>query len=403
MSSRILQAIQSTWIRIGVALLILTLLEGVARVGSGIRQRDQFTAEHEEVERLLRANASTGADWTRDYVRELAESFQAEWHPYVYWRMKPYRGKYINVDKSGIRHTWNSAAAPSQDQLRVFMFGGSTLWGVGARDDFTIPSLVSKKLSDAVGTGAWVTNFGEVGYVSTQEVIALMLELQRGNIPDIVIFYDGVNDAIAALQNGVAGVPQNEQNRVTEFDLRRNSGSLLDLQPIILRRLALYRLSRLAVRSFRSLRFGNLPGEDATPAEPLANGVIDVYLRNVRLVDSLGSRFGFKAVFFWQPTAFSKRVLTQEERGLLERRLIRIGGLQGSRLAPFFGQVSKAFEERLNGRKIENGNVYDLSAVLDGEVGTVFMDPFHVMESGNDRIAAAMVRALQRAALLAKR
>lgn len=399
----LVQAIRSTWIRIGVALLVLTLLEGVARVGSTMRQSDQFTAEYEEVERLLRADASTGADWTRDYVRELGESFRAEWHPYVYWRMKPYRGKYINVDGSGIRHTWNSTASSSPDQLRIFMFGGSTLWGVGARDDFTIPSLVSKKLNNHLATDVWVTNFGEIGYVSTQEVIALMLELQRGNIPDIVVFYDGVNDAIAAIQSGVAGVPQNEQNRVTEFDWRKDSGPLLDLQPIILGRLALYRLSRSAVSLLRSSRFGSSPEETPTQAEPLANAVLDVYLRNVSLVDSLANRFGFKTVFFWQPTAFTKSILSQEERNLLDRRLIRIGRLQGSRLAPFFGQVSKAFEERLSTRKIENGNVYDLSAVFDGEVGTVFLDPFHVLESGNDRIAAAMTQVLQSAAARAKR
>ncbi len=396
MGRQIVHAIRRTWISFGVVLLILTLLEGIARVGSAMRQREEFTAESEEIAGLLKAGSSTGPDWTRDYAQEFRESLRADWHPYVYWRMPSRTGRYINVDSEGIRHTWNSTTSPSPGQLKIFMFGGSTLWGVAARDDFTIPSLVSKKLTSHVTTGVWVTNFGQIGYVTTQEVITLMLELQRGNLPDIVVFYDGVNDIIAAWQSGVAGVPQNEINRVAEFNSPR------DLGPIILRRLALYRLSQLIVRSFRE-RFGSPPGRSTAPDKALANAVINVYLRNVSLVNALGSRYGFKAVFFWQPTAFTKRMLTQEERDLLERRLVRIGRLRGSLLAPFFDQVSKVFDQRLSGRKLENGNIYDLSAVLDEEVGTVFIDPFHVMESGNDRIATAMAQVLQGTALRTKR
>jgi hypothetical protein len=39
-------------------------------------------------------------------------------------------------------------------------------------------------------------NFGESGFVSTQSVIQLMQELQSGNIPHLVIYYDGVNDTM---------------------------------------------------------------------------------------------------------------------------------------------------------------------------------------------------------------
>lgn len=396
MGPQIVHAIRRIWISFGVALLVLTLLEGVARVGSATRQREEFAAESEEIAGLLKADSSTGPDWSRDYAQELRDSLRSVWRPYVYWRMPPRRGRYINVDSEGIRHTWNSTTSPSPGQLKIFMFGGSTLWGVAARDDFTIPSLVSKKLTNHLGSGVWVTNFGQIGYVTTQEVITLMLELQRGNRPDVVVFYDGVNDIIAAWQSGVAGVPQNEVNRVAEFNSPR------DLRPIILRRLALYRLSQLIVRSFRE-RVGSPPGRSTAPDKALANDVIDVYLRNVSLVDAMANRFGFKAVFFWQPTAFTKRVLSQEEKDLLERRLIRIGRLQGSRLAPFFDQVSKVFDQKVTSRNLEKGNIYDLSAVLDEEVGTIFIDPFHVMESGNARIAAAMAQALQSTALRAKK
>lgn len=92
------------------------------------------------------------------------------------------------------------------------------MWGSGARDSFTIPSLLSQILSEH-GISIHVVNYGESGFVSTQEVIALMLQLKKGNIPDVVMFYDGVNDTFSAFQHGIAGIPQNEFNRFREFNL----------------------------------------------------------------------------------------------------------------------------------------------------------------------------------------
>ncbi|MBC8457124.1 MAG: hypothetical protein H8D67_03910, partial [Deltaproteobacteria bacterium] len=56
-----------------------------------------------------------------------------------------------------------------------------------------------------------------------QEVIDLFLQLQKGNIPNIVIFYDGINDTFSAFQNGISGIPQNEWNRKKEFNLLKPS------------------------------------------------------------------------------------------------------------------------------------------------------------------------------------
>ena len=78
------------------------------------------------------------------------------------------------------------------------MLGGSSLWGFGARDDQTIPSLLARKLLER-GISVEVKSLSELGYVSTQEVIGLFRELQEGYRPDVVIFYDGVNDTTSAV------------------------------------------------------------------------------------------------------------------------------------------------------------------------------------------------------------
>jgi len=150
----------------------------------------------------------------------------------------------------------------------------------------------------------------QYGYVSTQEVIALWLEVQRGNVPHVVIFYDGLNDVFAAFQSGVAGIPQNEFNRAAEFNLLR----LGSFRSVLWENLALYKLGE---RASAYLRRGDAPNRGpvrASGVEPLAAAIVDAYIHNTEAVEALASRSGSKAFFFWQPTLYTKTTLSQAER-----------------------------------------------------------------------------------------
>ena len=72
----------------------------------------------------------------------------------------------------------------------VFL-GGSALWGVGVNDTNTIPALFAK-----IAQGRYrAMNLGESGYNTFQGYLFLKLQIINGLIPDIVVSYDGVNDA----------------------------------------------------------------------------------------------------------------------------------------------------------------------------------------------------------------
>src|SRR5262249_2285111 len=161
------------------------------------------------------------ADWVNSYFREFAQANRVEWQSYVYWRRQPFAGRYITIDAGGIRRTWNPPADTNRKTRHIFFFGGSTMWGTAARDDYTIASILSRLLAAQTSPGdrVEVTNFAEGGYVSKQELIMLLGELQRGNVPDLAIFFDGVNDVFAAFQSGKPGIPQNESHRVREFNI----------------------------------------------------------------------------------------------------------------------------------------------------------------------------------------
>jgi lysophospholipase L1-like esterase len=360
----------------GITLLMLVGLEAIAR---GV----YWAATPRAALGDIRATADgyAGVDWVEGYFREFRDSEYSTWTPYLYWRRRPFGGTFINVDERGIRKTWNPPADPGQPaRVRVFMFGGSALWGTGARDEHTIASLVSRRLDAEFRLPALVTNFGESGYVSTQEVILLMLELRRGHRPDVVVFYDGYNDVFAAYQSGTAGLPSNEVNRRREFNLLnpRDEGW---------GRRLLREAAALAVEESRTLRLLNTlldrargrrgrpePTGPEVDLDRLADETVAVYEGNMALVTRLGRSYGFTARFFWQPFIFDKRQATPYEAAWREE--LRY-------LEPFYRRVA----ERIAARLGRGDGFVDLSRLFADDRRPYFIDAAHLTEPGNDRVA----------------
>jgi len=95
--------------------------------------------------------------------------------------------------------------------------------GNAQRDSFTIAAVASRRLQTLAGPGqrVEVSNFGENGYVMTQGIIQLLLQLRAGIAPTSSCSYDGINDAGAAVMQGAPGIPQNESKRVADFAMGR--------------------------------------------------------------------------------------------------------------------------------------------------------------------------------------
>ena len=215
---RSLAHLQTGWSILGITLVLLVLVEGGFRLVFAVR--DRLAAVPVPDPRVV-AEGYGGAAWPVVHFREL-EQLQERWQPYVYFRQKPFRGETITIDNDGVRTTWQSSRQPAdrgeRGSVKILTLGGSSLWGLGARDDQTIPSLLARSLHEK-GWRVELKNLAEIGYVSTQEVIALTRELQAGYRPDVVIFYDGVNDTTSALLEGEPGLTTNEINRRHEFNL----------------------------------------------------------------------------------------------------------------------------------------------------------------------------------------
>ena len=169
-------SLKDIWLILGVSLLLLVFIEISFTLGFFIK--DSFTTVHKDYRREL-ADTYGDSTWPNKYFSEFEEARVPRWEPYVYWRRKGYNGNYININDDGIRVVPRKDIAREAESLKIFMFGGSTLWGTGARDEFTIPALLEELIESKGGVDVEVINFGESGYVSTQEIILLIRQLQK--------------------------------------------------------------------------------------------------------------------------------------------------------------------------------------------------------------------------------
>lgn len=309
----------------------------------------------------------------KKYFIEFQESGKAEYYPYLGYRRLPnYSGDYINLDENSIRKTINKCEKASK-KIKIFMFGGSTMWGTGARDEGTIPSLLSNELCKN-DIQAEVTNFGEDGYVNTQEMIKLQLELRNGNIPDIAIFYDGVNDVYSSFQTFIvghdeAGLPQNNENRIKDFN-SRDRFNLVSVFPNFYR--ILHSKKTMGI-------FGSENQLDRNINPQLINETANIYLNNIRMIKSFEKEYDFKSFFYWQPTIYTKSIRTEAEKNISDN---------SNQLADMFIQTSK--------EAVKSKDVRDLTQIFNNINSTIYFDWCHISEKGNGIIAKDMAEDVQK-------
>lgn len=382
---RTFRFIRDAWLILGISLIMLLAIElGLSLIFKARAMMRPPAAN-------FRQDADTYDDrtWARNYYSEIDDIEQnrsLRWKPYVYWRRLPRTGQYINIDEDGLRKTVNPASLNGKaERERIFVFGGSTVWGLGSADDETIPSLLSGIISDRAQP-AEVVNYGQYAYVSTQGVIELMRQLQTGNIPDAVIFYDGVNDTFNAFQTNTPGLTHNEMNRELEYGLLDKGDIYGYASKSLIRSLSITRL-------FGGM-LGRLRGEEgqfkpvSLKYEPsiddrnrLVDAVVETYFNNIKMVKSLADSHGFSAQFYWQPVIFSKKRLTEYERESIEKDF-------------YFPGMKEFYLDtwaKLRGRSGEGvPEFHDISSIFDETEKPIFVDFNHMGRKGNLKIAERM-------------
>jgi lysophospholipase L1-like esterase len=319
--------------------------------------------------------------WAPEYWKEEHLRWESgpgiNYIPFLVWGEQSWHGKYINVDEGVLgpfRRTTNPAC--NQPHTRViWMFGGSTVFGTGVPDALTIPSYLSQTLNSEGAYCFAISNFGVEGYVTNQELLLLIDMLKTGKRPDMVIFYDGVNDSNAAVSPGIPGAHLGFE-RVKSL-LEGSVSGKLDF----LRSFNTLKLARAVARRLRPSGFDKLPASEITAR---ATAALDNYEANIRIVGMLGREYKFKTYCFWQPSLASGRKLLVP----FEQQLWNGGPNQ---LTP--RKILTATNEEAARRSAQNAAFVFLGNIFDSVADPIYIDPqMHLDPQGNQIVADAIAK-----------
>jgi lysophospholipase L1-like esterase len=303
--------------------------------------------------------------------------------PYTGWVMREYVSSTMNVGEDGVRHT--AATTATTDVFRVYMFGGSTTLCADVPDELTLPSQLATALGSLRPSGAKpveVVNYGTSAYSSTQELLRLLHEMQRRfarrGKPDLVVFYDGVNDVWAGVHLGHPGYPDAHERMQQRFDdlagfLRLKLREMLEARSALARRWLSPGTSRTKEKSHH--------GHAALAREQAA-----IYAENRKVAAGWGREAGFDVLHVLQPVLFVQES-GHEADADLKKSLAEIDPELASANVEGYRELRALFAGA--------SGAVDLSAALDGVPQPLYIDYCHLGPEGNRLVAQRLAAAIQ--------
>ncbi|MBL8154217.1 MAG: SGNH/GDSL hydrolase family protein [Anaerolineae bacterium] len=270
-------------------------------------------------------------------------------HSWTGLTMRPFTGVYLNIDQDGNR----VGLPPASEQAGkppyvVWAFGGSTLFGWGLGDVYTIPVFLQQELQNRLpDRQVIVRNLAVPIYNSSQE-LALFAANLRLSQPDAAFFFDGVNDVWftvnqftqTALVDPLAAVWEQHTTEITH-PAQGSWVQINDSFPIL--RLAHQMGFDLPVQSDTTVPVYAMQGIYAGDRSAQQMAAVTNYTANVTMARSIGEAMGVQTLFFLQPyltdtvnfPVFRDAIIAQElpnvvdlsglfEQGLPDQQLILI-------------------------------------------------------------------------------
>lgn len=141
--------------------------------------------------------AFEGEEWFPEYREDIAWLWRTgiSWDPLAPVRLRDVTTRHVTI-VDGARRSW---VPPECDcrRVKVWMYGGSTTFGLGQRDEHTIASYIARTAWEDDGIAIDIDNRGVVGDHHWEEANRFAWDLATLPAPDVVIFLDGINDVQA--------------------------------------------------------------------------------------------------------------------------------------------------------------------------------------------------------------
>jgi hypothetical protein len=218
------------------------------------------------------------------------------------------------------------------------------------------------------GEPVCIINYAQPGYVSTQSVVTLLTELYEGNIPDLVIFYDGINDVFGAYRSGQVGAHLTAEEVARQF----NGNHLVKY----VENLAAFKLLQRLTSNPQLITYET----KNIPAAALADAVVKAYFGNYKMVEALAQYYQFDYLFFFQPALpLGKKPLTPLEQMISDE------------IDPALVSLYRETYQRAGREGAHYQHFYDISDVLDDQTTLLWFDAYHIIPEGNQRVAQRML------------
>ncbi len=214
---RIPKAAKLVAINLSIFLVMIWSVNLLISVGIDVKYlfKQWFPSISEKAERASLEDQELARDIDRDFAL-----LRTRYEPTVAWSRESFQGKTTTVNEAGDRvHT-----GASKDPVgHIRFFGGSTMWGTGVDDENTIPAQFN-----ALHPGYRVHNHGESGFVSRQEVARLINLVNQDEPMDLVVFYDGCNEANTICRADISINGHRSEVKIAE-KMQRGSATVEDL------------------------------------------------------------------------------------------------------------------------------------------------------------------------------
>jgi hypothetical protein len=297
----------------------------------------------------------------------------------------------VETNRYGFRTTENFPIEKPKNEIRIFVVGGSTVfgWGVNASDSIPrrLQAQVEKEFTRDLslqGKRVRILNAGVPWYSSWHEATLVFSRLLDFN-PDQILVLDGLNDTAAALApfwspivEGYIDVPS-----TAAYQKRKAAGTLLT---------SLLTLAELSptFRYFNARRAAKAQMDSGVPHPE----VWIQYVHYMRRVKRLAEAQGTEVAFFFQPVLPVAKTLTPFE--------VEHNGtsMKLPRFADHFRTLYLQGEKTLG--ETRDLNVKSLSKIFGAVPETIYLDGLHYNAKGNTLLAEALFEEAVQPTLTAK-
>lgn len=305
-----------------------------------------------------------------------------------------YSGNGYKTNNYHFRYNRDFPIKKEENELRIFVTGGSTAWGAGVNQDKLYTSIIEKLLQkDFPDKKIRVISAGVGCYCSTQERITienLILPLS----PDFIIMFSGYNDAYLAYRGenifetgydyfNYRKKIENKDGKYKYYDPPRFEDYLLKIRYLI------------------DTLFYNLKYRDKNKLlkEIYSNAIdsetaVKNLLRNIRIINELSGKFNYELIFYLQPNSFdTKKTLSDFENNNnnLSEEKLNLG------FKTYNKKIYTLYRTILSEDAQKNNYIFvDGDEIISNQKETLFIDSCHFGDKGNRIIGNHMYNLLKK-------